>query len=168
MFSKLSLSEQLDQEIYDEGILVRRDYLFDKNIGGTYYRSNMVSFPIITINTMIKTTVEENVIKAHELGHHYTGTCDAISSQKEVQRREEYRAHRWEVQRLLPPERLIELFNRGCTSPMEILDIVDIPYEEFYFAMDLWESVHGPQLEKGQYTITWHPFDIHRDRRKKA
>ncbi len=154
----LRVEETLDQIIFDEGIAL--EYVDLSVCDGVYYRSRSVISPVILIDKPIKNTRMEKIIKAHELGHHFTSTCDLISAPSEKRRREESRALRWQTNKLLSPEKLIAAYERGCRSIPEFIEYFDFPPEEFMKGLNLLNGIYGIDSLHCGYRIYWEPFNI--------
>src|SRR5690554_5342524 len=66
---------------------------------------------VIAINKNIDTTVEKACVLAEELGHYYTSIGDILDQTKIENRKQEKRARRWAVDRLIKVEDFIDAFN---------------------------------------------------------
>lgn len=161
----LTLEEQLDQTIYDEGILSGEGY-FEEARG--LYRSYSDGTEVILINSQIESRAERCVVKGHELGHHFTGTeGDLTKADKITVSREEYRANRWALERLIPIDKLIKAFRSGFNGLVDLADMLDLSLDYLSNGIDMYCSMHGPVTHHGQYIITWNPFRIKKDKRRK-
>ena len=163
----LSLSEELDQEIYDKGIFLEIAADMPEKLEAYYDNANGVSHPYITINTNVKSELERNVLKAHELGHHENCICDLFTAPKWIRQKYEALADRWKLQRIMPIEKLICAFDAGNVTPLALTDYLEITIDELVSGLKLYERIKGPMLKYGQYSITWNPFNIKRDRRRR-
>ena len=162
----LHLDEELDQEIYDNGIVVREMDMSGFGLDGHYYRAPGRK-PVITLHTGITGTKERNVLKTHELGHHYNCICNMFDAPPLLQEKYKALSNRWEVRRYMPIEKLIHAFDLGNTTPFTLSDYLEIPVEEIMRGIKLYGQIYGTTLQYGQYTITWDPFNIRRDRRRR-
>jgi len=163
----LTLSEQLDQEIYDKGIILEIASDMPEKFEAYYDNAYGVPNPYITINASVKTERERNALKAHELGHHEGCICDLLTAPKWIRQRYETLADRWKLQRIMPIEKLICAFDLGNVTPLALADYLEITVEELAAGIALYERINGLIYHHGQYTITWHPFTIKRDRRRR-
>lgn len=159
----MTKEEKIDQIIYDRNILCGEIYLGEK-VRGKYSKSG--NGKIICINTILSDR-QRYETKVHEVIHDEYTMVDLVSAPAEVIRIEEARVRRWEIEYLMPVESLVALWERGHTSPMEMVDILEITLEEFAKGMEIYYGIHGPILHKGQYDIFWSPFKIRKDRRRK-
>lgn len=159
----MTREEILDQAIYDEGIIVITCHF--ESVHGAYYRDARGA--VIGVNTDLSTSAERFYVKAHELGHHNLTSINTVSAQEEAMNREEARVRRWEIEYLMPVDSLIEAFQKGYTTPLDLADFLEITPEKLAEGIGLYYQIYGPQSIHGQYVVTWNPFNIKRDRRRK-
>lgn len=166
----LQLDEVLDQIIYDEGIGVEYTDLKRWNIAGLYSTCESMGDAVISLDTGEYTRNERNVVKAHELGHHYNDAgIDLFTAPRWVQQREEAKAIRWQTEFLFSPERLIAAFESAYVStPLDMADYLEVTIQELHQGVERLENMYGPRLIHGQCVITWRPFKVSRDRRRKS
>jgi Zn-dependent peptidase ImmA (M78 family) len=167
MLARLSLSEQLDQEIYDKGIILEIANDMPEKLDAYYDDACGVSRPYITINSCVESERERNALKAHELGHHENCICDLLSAPRWIRDKYEILADRWKLQRIMPIEKLICAFDAGNVTPLALADYLEITIDELISGLKLYERIKGPMLKYGQYSITWNPFNIKKDRRRR-
>ena len=162
----MTLGERIDQYIFDEGIAVEEVPL--RHYNGFYdYESDWIQ-PIITISSEIDSETLKTATKAHELGHHFTLSTDLFFAPYLIKSRDEYRANRWAAEYYMPIEKLIELFEKGCRTPLDLSDQLEIPIEHLYSGIDIYCRKYGQYKDLGQYRIFWNPFNIKKDLRRKA
>lgn len=79
-----------------------------------------------------KLTSEKNekLKLAHELGHCMTNSFYCAYAEADVRGRHEYRADKWAVHYLIPPDKLQEALNDGYTDTWELAEQFDVT-EEF-------------------------------------
>lgn len=164
----LTLSEQLDQEIHDKGIILEIASDMPEKFEAYYDNAYGVPNPYITINANVKSERARNALKAHELGHHENCICDLLSAPKWIRQKYETLADRWKLQRIMPIEKLIRAFDLGNTTPIALSDYLEIPIEDIFSGIALYYQIYGAELQYGQYTIYWDPFNIKRDRRRRS
>lgn len=165
---QLRLSDQLDQEIFDQGIILDYTDILTTACDGAYYAADDLIAPVIAIKGSIRGSRNETVAKAHELGHHYSCICDLTAAPDWIQKKYEVLADRWKLQRIMPIDKLIRAFDAGNVTPLSLADELELPVEELMSGITLYQKIYGPKLHHGQYTITWCPFNIKRDRRRRA
>lgn len=157
----MTQEEILDQIINDENIEYAEVYF--EVMRGRYWKD--AQGEVILINSEISTSAERVFVKAHELGHHFSGVepgRDEISVS-----RSEHRANRWALEWIMPIERLIEACEAGVRRTLELADYVGIPIEELCKGLDMYYGIYGPRSIHGQYVIDWNPFRIKKDKRRK-
>lgn len=77
---------------------------------GLYYNG------AIAISESISTTSEKTCILAEELGHHYTSCGDILDQKITTNRKQEEKAKRWAVQRLVSLNDFICAFRSGARN----------------------------------------------------
>ena len=162
----LTLGEQLDQLISDEDILYGECFF---NVAHGWYRKDSAG-EVILINSAIDNSFRRNYAKGHELGHHFTGYREHDTFDKSLSaRRAEHRADQWALLTwFMPMEKLIAAYEYGARTPFELVDYLGIPVEEFYRGLEMYFSKFGHTSYFGQYVITWSPFNIKLDKRRKT
>lgn len=153
----LTLEETLDQLISDEHILYGECEF--ETIDGWYRKDG--EGETILIDSSLTDARKRSVVKAHELGHHFVGVESGVVSRNEA------RARRWETEYLMPVDTLIEAFYKGYTTPFDLADYLEITVEELYNGIVLYQSIHGLRSVHGQYVVTWQPFSVKKDKRRK-
>ena len=88
----------------------------------------------------IKTSSEERVRLAHELGHcikyaFYTG-----SSPLELREQKEYRANKWAIQKLIPFRQLHKALKQGITEAWSLAEYFNVTDDFMQKALDLYEE----------------------------
>lgn len=78
----------------------------------------------------IKSMADGMVKIAHEIGHCETGSFYNRNSLCDTRARHEYRADKWAAHYLLPPDKLQEAVDDGCTEPWQLAEHFGVT-EEF-------------------------------------
>lgn len=117
----------------------------------------------IVINKDISTTKEKMCILAEELGHHYTSTGDISNLSKIANRKQEQRARRWAVDKLIDVEDIIEAFNSGVQGRSELSDYLNVTEEFIEFALQHFQSLYGQAYKTEKYFITFNPLLVGRN-----
>lgn len=165
----LSVEEKLDQVIRDEKILYNEVYF--EVVRGWYHSE--VHGSVILVNNQITTSAERCYVKCHELGHHFMGTVENVLNEsasyydQTLIDRDEYRANRWATEWLMPVEKIIEAYENGVKTPLDLADYMSIPLEELCNGISIYYKKYGPYKDFGQYRIFWNPFNIKKDRRRR-
>lgn len=85
---------------------------------------------VIVINPkLIKTYREKRECVAHELGHHIKNAFYQIDSTLETRARQEERAKRWAVQKLIPASDLQIAIKNGFTEVWRLAEYFDVSDE---------------------------------------
>ena len=83
---------------------------------------NPFGYGIFLDTNHIETSTEELCVLAHEYGHCATGATHAVSSPLDLIEKHEYRADKWSVHYLLPPDDLQEALDDGYTETWELAE----------------------------------------------
>ncbi len=142
--------EQLLKEAEEEGLEVISWSLQGKT-KGLYYNGT------IAISESITTTAEKTCVLAEELGHYYTSCGDIIDTSGVNNRRQEVRARRWAVKRLIPLKSIIQAFEAGCRNMYEAAEYIGVTEEFLRQAFETYRQIYGNFKEYGRYVIYFDP-----------
>lgn len=156
---------ELDQEIEREHILLIEHDLTPLGLDGHYYFVEGMAHPVITINDRITDPFARNVIKAYTLGCHFCCHCNVFENPSIFQKAYQTLIRRWEIRRCIPIYKLIRAFCLGIVYFVDIAEFLEIPLSEMLYGFTVYQDLYGPRLRHGQYTITWSPFTIKKERR---
>ncbi len=115
---------------------------------------------VIAINKNIDTTVEKACVLAEELGHYYTSIGDILDQTKIENRKQEKRARRWAVDRLIKVEDFIDAFNAGVRNRTELAEFLEVTESFIEIALDHFKGIYGYSTSIGEYTITFNPLCV--------
>lgn len=163
---QLNLSDELDQEIFDQGIDVREIDLSEYGLDGHYYRTDDMRCPVITLSTAVKGTYERNVLKAHELGNHYNCSRNIFEAPAWFQNKYKLLSKRWEIQRYMPLDKIILAVEHGNTTPFSIADYLSIPLQSFLEGLVEYQVMCGPECVFNSYKIFLNPFKVKKVNRR--
>lgn len=105
--------------------------------------------------------VEKLCILAEELGHHHTGTGNAIDPQDPNARREEKRARRWAHKKLIPlPDLLAATIRCEGTERWELAEYLGVTDEFLCEALTAYKEAYGPFIEVGDYCLYFEPLTV--------
>src|SRR5690606_29435302 len=107
--------EELLREAEREGVEVI-SWSLKGNTKGAYYNG------VIALNKNISTTSEKTCVLAEELGHHHTSYGNIIDTSKVENRKQEVKARRWAVRRLVTLKNIIKAFEAGCRNMYEMAE----------------------------------------------
>ncbi|MGI6371875.1 MAG: ImmA/IrrE family metallo-endopeptidase [Caldicoprobacterales bacterium] len=143
--------EQLLKEAEEEGLEVISWSLQEKTKG-------LYCDGFIVLNKNIPTTSERACIIAEELGHHYT-TAGNILDQKVISnRKQEIKAKRWAVKRMIQTKDFIKAFEAGITNKAELVEFLNITEKFLDIAIDHFRRIHGQYCEINGYIICFDPL----------
>lgn len=159
MIHNLSRLEVLKIQAQENEIEVKYATL-PKYIKGLYYSDNAVT-PLIALNKQcIEDTSEELCIMAEELGHHYTTAGNILDQSITENRKQELKARRWAVKKLIRIDHLIEAYNVGITLRYELADYLNVTEEFLNMAIEHFKSIYGQYHDTGEYIIYFEPLGI--------
>ncbi|NLN05936.1 MAG: ImmA/IrrE family metallo-endopeptidase, partial [Clostridiaceae bacterium] len=138
--------ERLLCEAENENIEVV-SYPLQETIKGLYCNG------VIAINKNISTTVEKTCILAEELGHYYTSYGNIIDCSNINNRKQEVKARRWAVKRLVSFDGIIQSFKAGCRNMCEVAEYIGVTEEFLRQAFETYSHIYGIFKEYGRYVI---------------
>ena len=112
---------------------------------------------IIAINKNISTTAEKTCILAEELGHYYTSYGDIIDTSITANRKQEVKARRWAVKRLITPKNIIKAFEAGCRSMYEMAEHLGVTEEFLTKTFETYNAMYGKYKKCGNYIVYFDP-----------
>jgi len=124
------------------------------NTKGAYYNG------VIALCKNITTTAEKTCVLAEELGHHYTSCGDIIDTSKVENRKQEIKARRWAVRKVLPLESIISAYQAGCRNMFEMAEYLGITEEFLKSAFSMYKAIYGICIEYNGYIIYFDPPGI--------
>lgn len=145
--------ERLLQEAERENIEVVSLQLKGK-IKGLYYDG------IIAINENISTTAEKTCVLAEELGHYYTSSGNILDTSIITNRKQEVKARRWAVKRLVTLKNIINAFESGCRNMYEMAEYIGVTEEFLRDAFATYYAMYGKFKKRGNYIIYFDPPGI--------
>ena len=83
----------------------------------------------------------ERVHFAHELGHCARGAFYARTDPPWIRRRNENKADRWAIKKLVPKDELMKAVASGYTEPWQVAEYFDIT--EDFAVLAMWYYQHG-------------------------
>ncbi len=93
-------------------------------------------------------SADEAVKLAHELGHCETGSFYNRYSPFDERARNEQKADRWAIRRLLPYDVLLGAFEQGLREPWELAEHFDLPEDFIRKAVDYYTGPMGLNFSK--------------------
>ena len=89
----------------------------------------------------IETNAEEKVHLAHELGHCETGSFYSLDSPLEIRQKNENRADRWAINRLVPADEL-NFIIQTVSQPWELAEYFDVTEEFILKAIEYYRIIN--------------------------
>ena len=86
---------------------------------------------------------QEAACLAHEMGHCRTGSFYCVDSPLAFRGRQETRAQRWAIRRLVPLEELKLALQAGITAPFELAQYFEVPQELMEQAVAYYRDAKG-------------------------
>jgi Zn-dependent peptidase ImmA (M78 family) len=142
--------EELLREAEREGVEVISWSLKGKT-KGLYYNGT------IAISESITTTAEKTCVLAEEFGHYYTSCGDIIDQRNTVNKKQEVKARRWAVKRLVTLKNIINAFKAGCRNMYEAAEYIGVTEEFLRQAFETYRQIYGNFKEYGRYVIYFDP-----------
>lgn len=101
------------------------------------------------------TLAERTSVLYHEAGHHYT------MQQPGQTDRNEARADRWAVKKLVPIQSLVTALVEGCRNSHEVAEYLQVSEKFLYKTLDIYQRVHGDYVGHGKWTLWFKPLMAH-------
>jgi len=117
----------------------------------------------IALNKNIPTTSERACIIAEELGHYYTSSGDIIDQRNTVNKKQEVKARRWAVKRLVTLKNIINAFKAGCRNMYEMAEYLGVTEEFLREAFHNYGQMYGVCKKRGSYTIYFDPPGVYKN-----
>lgn len=147
------MHEKLLMEIQREEIEIVSMPLSDK-IKGLY------ADHVIAINSNITTTAEKTCILAEELGHYFTSTGNILDQSKITNRKQELRARRWAVKKLVTLKGIIAAYEAGVKNRHELAEYLGVTEEFINTSLEHFLGIYGYSHSVGEYTIIFNPLVV--------
>lgn len=95
----------------------------------------------IAVNRRARSSERETkACLAHELGHCETGSFYNVSSPLALRSRQEGRADRWAIRKLIPFTELVAAIRAGNHELWQLADYFEVPYDFMQKAIGLYEE----------------------------
>lgn len=147
--------EQLLKEAEEEGLEVISWSLQGKT-KGLYYNGT------IAISESITTTAEKTCVLAEELGHYYTSCGNIIDTSNVNNRKQEIKARRWAVKRIVTLKNIIKAYKAGCRNMYEMAEYLDITEGFLIKAFETYTAIYGKYKKCGNYIVYFDPPGVYK------
>ncbi|MGI6562435.1 MAG: ImmA/IrrE family metallo-endopeptidase [Clostridia bacterium] len=148
--------ERLLLEAEREGIEVVTLPLRGK-IKGLYYDN------AIALSKNLSTTAEKACVLAEELGHHFTSCGNIIDTSVTANRKQEIKARRWAVKRLVTLKNIIKAFEAGCRNQYEMAEYIGVTEDFLKDAFATYNAMYGKCKKRGNYIIYFDPPGVYKN-----
>lgn len=145
--------EKLLIDAENEGVIVIEKYFKSKSKG--LCKNNKIG-----ISKTIKTSSEKACILAEELGHYHTTAGNIIDQSKTENRRQELKARKWAVKKLIRVEDFIKAFKSGVSNRAELADFLNVTEEFVEMTIEHFKGIYGYSHTIGEYTIFFGPLTV--------
>lgn len=115
---------------------------------------------VILLSRRIETINEKLCVLVEEEGHYFTTVGDITDQSKVENRKQELKARRWAVRKLIPIEQFIEAFKSGITTKQELADFLNVTEKFLLMSIDHYKNIYGVCHKIGDYTIYFDPLMI--------
>lgn len=150
------LYEKLLNEAYRYNVDVSEQPM-KRKIKGLY------SDNVIWINKRIDTTIEKTCVLAEELGHFHTTTGDILDQSKVLNRKQERRARIWAAEKIMPLDKFIDAFNKGCSSRYEIAEYFEVTESFLKQSLDFYRQKYGNEVQiNDQHILYLAPLAVYK------
>jgi len=127
---------------------------FSKGIKGLYADN------VIAINSKLETAVEKKCTLAEEVGHYYTTFGNILDQTKVENRKQELKARRFAVTRLIRLEDFIEAFESGVRTKYELAEFLEVTEDFLEMSLEHFKSIYGLSHSVNDYIIYFNPLSI--------
>jgi hypothetical protein len=153
---RFTMYEKLINEIEKEHIEIVYQRLHRK-IKGLYCDG------VIALNNNISTKAEKTSIVAEELGHYYTSSGDIIDQSNIINRKQEVKARRWAVKRLVTPKNIVKTFKVGCSNLYEMAEYLGVTEDFLSKTFETYNAMYGKYKKCGSYIVYFDPPGVYKN-----
>lgn len=143
--------EELNQEAYDQGVLVKEVCLRSNSDG--LYKNKKIAINKNTLSTI----PEKTCVLAEELGHYYTSHGNILDLSDIKNARQEYQARLYAYNELVGLYGLINAWKASCRTKHEICEYLNITEKFFDDALECYKSKYGVYTVVDDYIIIFQP-----------
>ena len=118
---------------------------------------------VIALNKNISTTSEKTCILAEELGHYYTSCGNIIDQKITFNKKQEVKARRWAIKRLVPLKNIIKAYKAGCRDMYEMAEFIGVTEKFLWTAFAAYNAIYGKYRKHGKYLIYFDPPGIYKN-----
>ncbi len=115
---------------------------------------------IIAINKKLDTASEKICVLAEELGHYHTTVGNILDQSKVENRKQELKARRWAVDKLIRVEQFIDALKAGVRNRHELAEFLEVTEEFIDMAIDHFKGIYGLCHTIDKYIIYFEPLVV--------
>lgn len=146
----LAMYEELLKETEEDGIEVITLPLHGKTKG-------LYCDGTIALNKNIPTTSEKTCVLAEELGHYYTTVGNILNTSITANSKQEVKARRWAIKRLVTLKKIVQAFKAGCRNMYEMAEYIGVTEDFLQSSFKFYNNIYGKYKEFGRYLIFFEP-----------
>ncbi len=117
---------------------------------------------VIALNENLETTAEKACVLAEELGHYSTSVGDILDQSIIENRKQELKARRWAVGKLIRVEDFIVAFNEGVRSRNELAEFLGVTENFIDTALNHFQNLYGYCITIENYTVHFSPLYVYK------
>lgn len=117
---------------------------------------------VILLNQHITSAAEKACILAEELGHYHTTVGDITDQSKTENRKQELRARRWAVKKLIRVEDFIRAYKAGVRNRLELAEYLEVTEGFIDTSIEHYKGIYGFSHTIGEYTICFSPLWVYK------
>lgn len=145
---------------FGEEIIVDEIAELPNNIKGIYASSNKCR--LILLNKNLKLVNEKTCILAEEIGHFCTTTGDITDQSQIKNRKQEKKARRWAVNKLIRIEQFIDAYKSGIRNKAEFAEFLNVTEPFLDIALDHFKGLYGTYHIFGEFIVYFDPLGVYR------
>ncbi|WP_333638558.1 ImmA/IrrE family metallo-endopeptidase [Tissierella praeacuta] len=149
--------EKLLMEV-ENNVIVDDTANLPDDISGYYIETN--SDNLILLNKNIECTKTKTCTLAEEIGHHYTTFGDISDQSKTENIKQEIKARRWAVQKLIVVEDFIGAFNAGVRNRYELSEFLGVTESFIEMALTHFKCIYGLYCQIDNYVVYFDPLSV--------
>lgn len=132
---------------------IREEPLMPRGLSGLYFDNT------IRINKNL-IAYEKTGVLAEEVGHHETTYGDILDLRDIRKKKLEVVARRWGYEKILSLDTLVECYEAGHRTLTDVCVYLEVTGPYLKQALDSYEEKYGVVKIRGEYEITFDPFNI--------
>jgi hypothetical protein len=144
---------------FSEELIIDEVADLPSNLKGLYVLSNRCN--LILLNGDLKLVNEKTCILAEEIGHHCTSIGNILDQSKIKNRKQEKKARRWAVNKLIKVEQFVDAYKEGVRCKAELADFLNVTEPFLDFAIEHFKNLYGTYHVLGNYIIYFNPLGVY-------